>query len=140
MLAVTVEATVVENAQQIENAPFEGLPPQMVLERLRKLKEDEIVGGKLFWKSYEKWEKLTQQQKTNTVVFVNSKLCDLVRGKLYDDIRTDMANEPSGDDGGVRKSAADADAPQARRADAGRRCASGFAIRKPLSLPFMHLL
>ena len=93
MLAVTVEATVVENAQQIENAPFEGLPPQMVHERLRKLKEDEIVGGKLFWKSYEKWEKLTQQQKTNTVVFVNSKLCDLVRGKFYDDIRTDMANE-----------------------------------------------
>lgn len=63
MLAVTVEATVVENAQQIENAPFEGLPPQMVLERLRKLKEDDIVGGKLFWKSHEKWKSSLSNRK-----------------------------------------------------------------------------
>lgn len=78
---------------QTEDTPFEGLPPQLVLDRLRKLKPEEIVGGKPFWKSYEKWEKLDQQKRTNAVVFVNSKLTDINRGKLYDDIRKDIANE-----------------------------------------------
>lgn len=76
----------------VENIPFEGLPPQFVLDRLRKLTANDIIGGKSFWKSYEKWEKLGQQQRTNTVVFVSSKLTDVTRRKLYDDIRSDLAN------------------------------------------------
>eukprot|EP01039_Chlorochromonas_danica_P013228 gene13228-15274_t len=76
-----------------ENLPFEGLPPQLVLNGLRKLTADEVIGGKTFWKSYDKWEKLNQQQITNTVLFVKNKLSDVTRSRLYEGIRGDMANE-----------------------------------------------
>jgi hypothetical protein len=45
-----------------ENLPFEGLPPQLVLNGLRKLTADEVIGGKTFLKSYYKGENLTSNR------------------------------------------------------------------------------
>ena len=44
-------------------ASFEGVDPSFILPQLLELPPHEVIGGKAFWKTYTRWEKLDHDQR-----------------------------------------------------------------------------
>jgi hypothetical protein len=62
--------------------PFDGINPSDVLPLLLSLPATDCLNGKIFWKSYKKWESLTPEQKNKCAQFWKHSISSHVRNRL----------------------------------------------------------
>jgi hypothetical protein len=87
-VAVAAEAA---SAAPTNAASFEGVDPSFILPQLLELPPDEIIGGKAFWKTYTRWEKLDSDQRGKVVLFWSNSLKERTRRRVLDAAREKIA-------------------------------------------------
>lgn len=72
---------------------FEGLDPSLILPQLAALKADQIIGGKLFWKTNVKWETLKIDQRAKVLTFWLTSISKETRKAFLETARATVASE-----------------------------------------------
>ena len=72
-------------------ANFEGVDPSFILPQLLELPPCEVIGGKPFWKTYTRWDKLDADQKGKALLFWNNSINDATRERVLATAREKIA-------------------------------------------------
>ena len=79
------------DAVVVDNGPFEGLDPDIILPLLTLIPAEDCLNGKTFYKTYKKWESLNVIQRTNVVTFWNRNVDVGARNRILDQARAVLA-------------------------------------------------
>ncbi len=81
--------TVVEDAAA--ELPFDGINAADIVPLLLALLPSDCINGKVFWKSYKKWESLTTEQKNKASQFWKQNISQEVRDRITAQAHTIIA-------------------------------------------------
>ena len=85
-------ATVVDAAAEL---PFDGINAADIIPLLLALLPSDCINGKIFWKSYKKWDGLTTDQKNKSSQFWKQNISQEVRDRIAAQARTIIATDSS---------------------------------------------
>ena len=79
------------DAVVVDNGPFEGLDPDIILPLLALIPAGDCLNGITFYKTYKKWESLSVIQRTNVITFWNRNVDAGMRNRVLDQARAVLA-------------------------------------------------